>query len=147
MQQNSIFACAGMRMTSKVLTPTWRFVAGVWLVVTAGAKEVLMAWLLQWNQDCEGKWHLSHHWLSTRPPPHRSARALRCVVPRCAVTLRCAELCCAMLCCAVLCCAVLCRAMLCHTVPCHAVPCCAMLYSQVLAFSSFGLRPSSKGCC
>ncbi|KAL0043118.1 hypothetical protein WJX79_009758 [Trebouxia sp. C0005] len=48
---------------------TWR-----WLVVTAGAKEVLMAWLLQWNQDCEGKWHLSHHWLSTRPPPRRGLR-------------------------------------------------------------------------
>ncbi len=91
--------------------------------MTAGAKEVLMAWLLQWNQDYEGKWHLSHYWLSTRPPPHRSALA-----PRCGV------LCCAVLCCAVLCCAVLCCAVLCCAVLCCAVLCCAVL-------SSLGIQP------
>lgn len=45
--------------------------AGRWLVVTAGAKEVLMAWLLHWHQDSEGCWQLKHEWLSTRPPPNR----------------------------------------------------------------------------
>ena len=58
-----------------------------------------MAWLLQWNQDSEGRWHLSHHWLCTRPPPHRSALVLHCAVPCCAV-LRYAVPCCAVLCCA-----------------------------------------------
>ncbi|DBA78263.1 TPA: hypothetical protein ACH3X2_008215 [Trebouxia sp. C0005] len=65
------FQAAGSAVKSIVTIPA---APGRWLVVTAGAKEVLMAWLLQWNQDCEGKWHLSHHWLSTRPPPRRGLR-------------------------------------------------------------------------
>ncbi|DBA76394.1 TPA: hypothetical protein ACH3X1_010099 [Trebouxia sp. C0004] len=65
------FQAAGSAVKSIVTIPAG---PGLWLVVTAGAKEVLMAWLLQWKQNSEGKWHLSHHWLSTRPPPHRGLR-------------------------------------------------------------------------
>ena len=80
-------------------------------MVTAGAKEVLMAWRLCWSHNVEGDWKLTHQWLSTRPPPHRCCPALSC---------------CAVLCCAVLCCAVPCPAMPCPAMPCPALPCCVL---------------------
>lgn len=50
--------------------PVWPVDAGQWLVISAGAKEILVAWMLQWQLQSHG-WVLMHSWLSTRPPPNR----------------------------------------------------------------------------
>ena len=48
-------------------------VAGLsWLVVSAGTKLVLMAWLLRWQQDSATRyWSVVHEQLGLRPPPGR----------------------------------------------------------------------------
>ena len=43
-----------------------------WLVVSAGTKLVLMAWLLRWQQDVATRqWSMVHEQLGLRPPPGR----------------------------------------------------------------------------
>ena len=43
-----------------------------WLVVSAGTKLVLMAWLLRWQQDSATRhWSMVHEQLGLRPPPGR----------------------------------------------------------------------------
>ena len=90
-----------------------------------------MAWMLSWTRNVEGRWELTHQWLSTRPPPHRCCCALPCPAVAC-----CAVPCCAALCCAVLRCAVLCCAVLCCAVPCRALPCllCYIAFVLLLLF-------------
>lgn len=43
-----------------------------WMVVSAGTKLVLMAWLLRWQQDVgTHHWSMAHEQLGLRPPPGR----------------------------------------------------------------------------
>ncbi len=43
-----------------------------WVVVSAGTKLVLMAWLLRWQQDVgTHHWSMAHEQLGLRPPPGR----------------------------------------------------------------------------
>ena len=109
-------------------------------MVTAGAKEVLMAWRLCWSHNAEGDWKLTHQWLSTRPPPHRCCPALSCCAALCCAVLCCALSCYALPCPALLCPALTCPALLCPDVLCPAMSCCAASHlsfqpSAVLSYS------------
>ena len=50
--------------------------AGSWYVITAGSKEVLMAWNLSFEpSSCSSAGvSLQHQWLATRPPPRTGLR-------------------------------------------------------------------------
>ena len=49
--------------------------AGSWYVITAGSKEVLMAWRFSFQaSSSSAEASLQHQWLATRPPPRTGLR-------------------------------------------------------------------------
>ena len=82
---SSFFSCApsskhsGLRRQAVCLCNTMMadmYIAGSFILVSAGVKEVLMAWRLRWTPSggTDERGSLATEWLSTRPPPRGGLR-------------------------------------------------------------------------